>query len=285
MRLTRTSTLSYIALAVVIGVLFISSSILPVSAQEVTPEPASSSSVIFEQETLRPEIDALTISYRGIIEDYRNKERLYTIAKKDYEQLQTLRSLEEAVNATREVIVARTDVLLTYFELLKLELREAEGVVLQTKLDAIKDVEAEIMYLREYKATAEQADTREKVLNLTPEFELHQKILMERGYYSLSLISIGKLQAVHDKSVIIKDDIAVSLQDDQVDTLKTAQRQRALDQTTQTLGEVNAILYKQSTALNKTSAQGSYTTLRDELSTTYSQLSLSINYLRELLVL
>lgn len=279
------------SIAIVCFFIAIVASVAVVTAQEPAPSetptetPIENSEFIFQQESVRPEIERLKVSYRGLIEEYRTKERQYQIAKSDYKQLNTLRSLEEAIRTTREVTVARTDVLLTYFELLKLELQESEGVELQKKNTSLSDIDSEIIYLREFKEQALAAQSREQVNALTPTFAEHRPILQNRGYYSLSLIMIGRLQAVHDKARVLESDIQTYLNGQEVAPFIQSQRERSYLETTKSLEEVNTILKKQITQLPVESGQSSYNNVRDNLGTVYVQLSQSLNYLQELLQL
>lgn len=256
-----------------------------VFAQEVaTPEPMPVvEEAIFNQKTNRPEIERLKVSYRGLIENYRNKEKQYEIAKIDFQQLNTLRSLEEALNATREVMVSRTDVLLTYMEIVKLELQDSEGIEIGKKSEAITAIEDQIMYLRSFREMAIAAQNRDQINDLKPEFSQHREAIEESGYYGLSLVLIGRLQAVHDKARIIESDIEILLAEEEVAPLVQAQRERAIIETKESLEEVNTILRQQLLSISPTAAKGGHNGIRDSLNVVYSKLALSTRYLQELL--
>jgi hypothetical protein len=78
------------------------------------------------------------------LEDYRNKERLYTIAYDQYASLKTLASLEDLVIKTKTVALSRDQVLIKYLELLRLNLYASEGVELSVKNQYLQLLEENI---------------------------------------------------------------------------------------------------------------------------------------------
>lgn len=275
--------------ALIFFCIFFISFVEAVAAQDIqSPIPSpeqESTEFIFNQQTNRPEIERLKVSYRGLIEEYRAKEKQYQVAKIDFQQLNTLRSLEEALKATREAMVSRTDVLLTYLEILKLELQDSEGVEIQKKNDAITAIEQQIEYLRTFREMALSAQDRDQINALAPEFIEHVDAVEQSGYYGLSLVQIGRLQAVHDKARIIETDIEQLFATEEVAPLAQAQRERGLTQTTESLEEVNVLLRDKIIYTSAEDAKGSLSGLKNDLNTVYSKLSLSIRYLNELLKL
>ena len=101
-------------------------------------EPAAKTDLIWQKERLQEEISQARQAYSQNLEDYRNKERLYTIAYDQYASLKTLASLEDLVIKTKAVALSRDQVLIKYVELVRLNLYASEGVELSVKNQYLK---------------------------------------------------------------------------------------------------------------------------------------------------
>ena len=99
-----------------------------ISAQEPVATDSGEPQVqVFEKPELDDQIADVRATYRSQLEQYRTAERKYVLAKEQYLKLNTLVSLEDAVKATREAMLARDQVLTSYLTLLRLLLIDATG--------------------------------------------------------------------------------------------------------------------------------------------------------------
>ncbi len=233
-------------------------------------------------------IAELSKLYTLQIESYRLAEREQTIAKQQYQDLQTLRLLEDAVNATKKALIERNNVLITYLELHYFTLQDATGINLTYKEDAISRLQGQIEVLRDYGQKLTAISNRNELKERTDEFEVIYPEVESVAYRSLVLISIGKLQTVHDRGRIILNDLKALETDQAVNVLRQSQYQRAVTETERNLEDINSQLRM---ANNNYDTRGdrfgrsSYTSISDRLKPVYTELSQVVAYLKELLTI
>ena len=193
----------------------------------------SSSIISAEEKTLAvDELSEKQTLYRDEINVYRNAERTFDVSKEQYLKLGTLASLEEAVSSTRNVLLARSKVLITYLELLRDELANQHGVNLTEKDDALERLDTQLLFLKEHQDAVLLANDRDQLLNVVIVFGEQRELIEDAAYRSRSLVAIGKVQTVNDKAQALFDDIKVRQSQDEVTSLVTAKRARAYDETT-----------------------------------------------------
>jgi len=100
-----------------------------------------------------------------------------------------------------------------------------------------------------------------------------------------SLLAVGKLQTVHDKAIVLKEDMK-----DQLATaggaLKLAERQRSFDETDRVLNSLKSSFDKAEAVFvdsHRISYKGVYKSNNNQLSLIYSSLSKALVFLGELL--
>lgn len=224
--------------------------------------------------------------YQDQAEQYRTLEREYRIAKAQFFQLNTLQSLEEAVVATRKVMVSRDDVLISYCELLLANLRETEGIEISLKSKSISDLESQIQALKKHQAAAQETKDREGIDARAEEFSQITASLELRAYTALGLISTGRLQTIYDKSNILYGAIKEHHAENPVSALKQEERERAYREVDATLKEVNADLktVRDKVETEKIEAESYKSVLIKDLNKAYAGDSLIIDFLHELFV-
>jgi len=125
-----------------------------------------------------------------------------------------------------------------------------------------------------------------QLAELTTEFEVLVEEVEEAAYRSLSVMAIGKLQTVHDKTLVLKSDMQEKLAT-AGGALRSAERRRSFDET-------DRVLAKLKTEFDLVEAQiidpgsssgfkGVYRALDDRLSSIHSSLSQVMSFLGELL--
>lgn len=254
-----------------------------VLAQE---EPAiQDSKMVFETQSFSQDIRQLTLQYRGELEEYRKAEQEYNILKQQYQQLGTLVSLEKAVRATQEAMVVRARVLQTYVRLLRFYLLSQAGIELPQKqvaeqnlLDTLSKIE---QHQQELIEPLDKLQMRQAVFD----FQELSMVIEESIYRVFSLLAVGKLQTVHDKAIVLKEDMK-----DQLATaggaLKLAERQRSFDETDRVLNSLKSSFDKAEAVFvdsHRISYKGVYKSNNNQLSLIYSSLSKALVFLGELL--
>jgi hypothetical protein len=289
----RTKTLALVSLLTLIvwGV-------TPAHAQEVeilqTQEVSESASADVESKgeevsvvskpLLQDEIKTVEQTYKGQLETYRTAINRYQIAKQQYTQLQTLTSLEEAVRATREAMIARNDVLLTYLTLLRLNLIQATGINLTLKDPTITQLEATHAWLGQHQEKVTSAVDRAKLLEVADEFSTRQESITNIAYLTQSLLAVGKLQTVYDKTVLLAEEVETEVVQGKTD-VKQGERQRALAEIEREISLVQQFFAAVNQDMEKENTQFSrsfYTKLQRDLGSAYSQLAQTLSHLSEL---
>ncbi len=180
----------------------VTSSVASDAANEQKTQPTSipKENLIFERNLDQEKKDQeLRILYQQQTEAYLEAYRLFTISKAQWESLQTLAALEEAIARTREVMILRDRTSLTYSELLLHRLEIATGIEITQKNLYIDKLKAHITWLRNHLATTQEASTREMVNAKADEFTQYYpdyKFDLEKV---LGLLALGRLQTVIDK--------------------------------------------------------------------------------------
>lgn len=231
------------------------------------------------------EIKKLRELYRDQVERYRTVEREFQISKGQYQQLQTLQSLEQAVVSTREVLVVRTDVLITYFELMRTSLEDTEGVDLVDKQRVIDQMIEHILVLREYREVVAQTVDREGIAVRVEEFAIISQPFEGTAYRGLALINIGDIQTVYDKARLIYAEVLAYHEQNPVSAVKQEERNRAYRETQRELDQVGTLLREIRIKYGQTESFSRSNYDRDlgkNLNVAYSGASQILFYLREL---
>lgn len=259
------------------------------STPSATPAPDSmvSTDQVFTKPRQTEEILRLRELYQDQVERYTNLERQYIVNKAQYKKLNTLQSLELAVKTTREVMLARTDVLITYFELMRASLDDTEGVELVEKDKNTNEMISYINALREHRQAVLNSTTRDDIAARVTEFEKLSRPFESTAYKSLALIRIGDIQTVFDKSEIIYRDVLQYHQDNPTTPLRQQERVRAYREVDNAIEKTRGDLltvrtdYAEENKLNRSSYDSR---LVKSLNTTYSGTSQILAFLKELFI-
>jgi len=265
--------------------------ISPVSAQEVAEEVLVNDEVlktemIWQKERLDSEIITLKASYQAQLENYLYQEKLYRIAYDQYKQLQTLVSIEDLTQKAKTLGLSRDEVLISYLDLLRLNLIATEGIELSLKSKYLSQLESSIVYLKEHQENLRNLNERDQVSASLSAFAKDQKDLNKQAKEVLVLLAIGNLQMIYDKSFILKKDMDLYLEDKGTLSLPTVGR--ASDETNRSLNSAKLKLdafWAETLKRNESNWYLSrfYDDLPRTLNPIYVNLSQSISYLNELL--
>lgn len=244
-------------------------------------ESAAKTELIWQKERLEAEIAQARLDYNQSLEEYRTKERVYTIAYDQYASLKTLATLEDLVVKTKAVALSRDQVLINYFELLKLNLFASEGVELSMKNQYLNLIEDKIGLfkkhherLQEKNSQSEMQESLEDFAQITDLEKISQRVL--------ALLAISRLQRVYDLAIPLKKDIDNFLVIEELSALSALVR--ASEETDKTLNQAKSnldLLWEKAQQVN--SLETIYRNLTTELNPVYINLSQSLTYLDELL--
>lgn len=238
--------------------------------------------LVIQTEADKEQLDKLKAYYGEIVLSYRNQEREALLAQSQYEQIVTLSALEEAVTKTRSAIVTRDEVLATYVSLLFFELRDTVGVNLVQKNGVLSQLEQTFKDLKDHKARAEAATTREDITLLNEQFaEIGPQTQGLTGQAS-TLITVGRLQTVNDKGKTLTTDLEKALDSANLNPADLAKQKRALDVTKQLNEQIDEEFRKLYQRLEQSQTTSQWQNVQDITNIIYANLSQLVSYLQEL---
>ncbi len=266
--------------------------ISPVYAQTVVDEQGIADNevlktdLIWQKERLDGEISALKATYQTQLENYLYQEKLYKIAYDQHKQLQTLVSIEDLTQKAKALGLSRDEVLISYLDLLRLNLIATEGIELSLKSKYLSQLESSIVYLKEHQENLKNFNDRDAVSISLSTFAKDQKDLGQQAKEVLVLLAIGNLQMIYDKAIILKKDMDTFLETQ--GSLSLPAIGRASDETNRSLSSAKLKLdafWAETLKRNETNWYLSrfYDDLPRTLNPIYVNLSQSISYLNELL--
>ncbi len=241
--------------------------------------------IIYEKESFSKDIRQLKLQYRGELEEYRNLENLYLIAKNQYYKLGTLASLEDAVQKTQEVMIVRDRVLRTYLRLLRLKLLSQTGIELPEKKAAEQSLLSAIGKIEEHQQQFSETLDKPQINEISEEFENLFDQIEEAAYQALAVMSIGELQTIHDKAILLEADMETEIAT-AGGALKSTERKRSFDETDRLLTtlkpEFDAV---EDVYANPSNAgyKGVYNSIKKQLISIHSSLAKALTFLGELL--
>jgi hypothetical protein len=261
--------------------------VMPVQAQE-SSAPVLKTDLIWERESLDDEIAIVKSTYQAQLENYLYHDKLFRIAYDQNKQLNTLVSIEDVTQKGKSLGIYRDEVLMTYLNLLRLELISTEGIELSLKERYILRLEATIEYLSLHQENLKNLNGRDEVATSLASFTADQGGVGSLANEILVLLTVGNLQAIYDKSFVLKKDIDNFLV--QEGTFDLPEIERASFETGRSLDSAKLKLDTFWVDVIK-KGQGNWylSKIYDDLPRTmnpiYVNLSQSISYLNELLSL
>ncbi len=241
--------------------------------------------IVYEKTSLSKDIRQLKLQYRGELEEYRNLENLYLIAKDQYYKLGTLASLEDAVQKTKETMNSRGKVLETYLRLLRLNLLSQPGIELPEKKIAEQSLLSALQKLEQHRQEIKKPLDKPKIAEISEDFEVLIDQIEESVYQTLTVMAIGELQTIHDKAIILKHDMEVEIAT-AGGALKSTERKRSFDETDRVLNNLKPEFDAVEEKFTKPTIAGYkevYRSIGNNLSLIHSTLSRALTFLRELL--
>jgi putative hemolysin len=251
-------------------------------ALEDQEESSPSAQVVGYQDVL----NSLREDYRGQLQEYRTREKEFRIYKDQYLELQTLASIEKAVQSSKQALIARDKVLLTYLDILKFSLMEHVAIPADEKQFILTRIEALKAELQVYDQVVQSSSDRDQINSVIADFTDLGKSVKEISDHALLLMTVGKLQAVYDNSATFFTEIEATRSNDE-QTIQQKAVERAVNETNKILDEEAKRLadlwqkikdQKEKSAKYQNVAENS----KLELNSSYSNLNKLLSYLEEL---
>ncbi|MDA1079674.1 MAG: hypothetical protein O2840_03240 [bacterium] len=267
------------AMALAVTNKVVSAQVAPAATAGVTAE------TIFLKRFSSEESQRLIRLYQDQYEGYRQTEREFVTAQAQYLQLKTLASLESAVVSSRNTMLERTDILITYHELLAATLVESIGVELELKQDTLGQLQESIQDLKTIHEKIAASDDRFKIQVANEQFE---EVLVPQlysvAYKTLSQLIVADLQNVFDKTKQVLAELKSELAESEVSKLELEERTRAYSEVDARITDVELQLAT-ITARVKTEEvfdERFYQKTVEELQAVYGGLSQVMTYIEEL---
>lgn len=200
--------------------------------------------LIFEKEELQDDIAEVRRSLNGQLAEYRLAEQDFIIKKGQFEQLNTLSSLEAAVQSTREVMAKRAQVLQSYLTLLRLEVLNSSGLRLEYREFALDQNEQLELELEDHLSQLEASVDRDSIRITTGNFELLAPKIQEHIGFTRQILQLARYQSVFDATEALVNRILDDSNDpnNPDSIISTAQDRRAVEQIVNALDTVDVAL-------------------------------------------
>lgn len=252
---------------------------------DVSPQPTAGASlrpttpsVSVPSTSIENTIREVERTYGGQLEEYRQLYRQYSVAKQEFANLGTLSSLDTAVQSTQRVMLMRDRVLMTYLELLQLDLQSTQGVELEIKQQTDSLLDQTIQRIdRHYEATENSVD-RFQLAERSAEYEEIEELYQYVTALTKEVVTVGELRGDYDQAVAIFDDLPDQLPE--ASQLKQNQRQRSFTEIQVSLDQVNSLLTESELNLKERLADGR-SRRRTSIDQTYVLLLQVANFLEE----
>lgn len=240
---------------------------------------------VYEKESFSKDIRQLKIQYRGELEEYRNLENLYLIAKKQYRELGTLASLEDAVQKTQEAMILRDRVLRTYLRLLRLRLLSQPGINLSAKKETEQSLLSALNNIEQHQSLFDESLDKPQINEISEEFETLIDQIEEAAYQALVVMAIGELQTIHDQAIVLEADMEAEIAT-AGGALKSTERRRAFDETNRVLENLKPefdLVEAEYFEPSNSGYRGIYESIEKQLNSIHSSLIKALTFLGELL--
>lgn len=237
-----------------------------------------------ENDLRQQELETL---YQALIEDYGVKLRQFSLNRAQWQSLQTLRSLEEAVVATSAVLLARDRTMITYYELLLEVLEKTPGIELTIKQKSKAELIARVEWLRQHASRTQESVDRDSVNLRSDEYTAQTEAMIFESTRALLLIRLGRLQTIFDRSNGLYERILARNKEKPGTSLEEVERSRAYTQVEVLRAGMQTDLRLARESLDETTAkrgkvQSNYAAFVTTLEKPYAELSKYLLYLEEL---
>lgn len=233
----------------------------------------------------RQELEQLETEYFRLLEQYRQQEQTYFVAKNQFLQLNTLAAQEVAIKETKAALDVRAQVLLTYIDILTQMLQQTTGIPLEQKnpqlvnLSLIRD--QVLLHQNSVKAASDRVSVDAEADRFIPILTT----LTKDVYFTLSLIRIGRVQTAIDKLTVVRNAVGQELDGRNLPSSQQAQKQRGLqeiDRTQQSIEQEFGPIAQATFSRQTESSLQSLTNLSTALTKTFTLIYQNVRFLEEI---
>ena len=262
----------------------------PNIATPVTPLPEAtlapgSTPVVISGAPQSTVLDTLQKEYLLLLEQYRAQEQNFTIAKGQYQQLNTLASQELAVQEARKLINIRADIFLIYLEMLEEMLNQTKGIPLENKSPQLVRLRLLQETVLLHKNINSGALDRFAVDNESLNFTNIIKNIETEAYYTLSLIRVGNVQQAFDKLVTVQSAVNEDVMGRQMSSAQLAQKERGFAEIQREIDRTSTIFAPiKNEVFGKMNVRdlGGFNGLIAQLSPVFAGMNQTIQFLQEI---
>lgn len=223
--------------------------------------------------------------YFRLLDQYRQQEQNYFIAKSQFIQLNTLASQELAVKETKALIDIRADILITYLDMLTELLQRTTGVPLEYKNPQLVQLGLLRDKLLLHKNANLSHQDRLQIDQEAQQFtELYQQLQIE-AYYTLGIIRIGRVQTAIDKLRVVRDAVFADVESRELSVTAQAEKTRGFQEIDRSLQELETSFNPIRTSTLNQEREGSLksdTELSKSLEPTFTLINQTVRFLQEI---
>ncbi len=253
----------------------------PTAKSQISPvvKPTESLTYSVQRQKLLATYKAQIIAYQAAYQQFR-------LAKGQYQKTQTIRSLSEAINATKLAVLKRNEVLSTYIEILHLDLLQKQ-ISLDPSLRAqlIKETESLLEQLKQRHHQMETVVSRDQLAAALSQYDKFFDQIVSLAYKTRFVLKADGLFELDAKLKNFRNQISQQAkQADKKANFKSIEFKRGLDEVDRELIKIDHTwqLIKHSLK-QKNTAAGWFRAMNKSLSQVYTTSLRTNNYLIELL--
>lgn len=244
--------------------------------------------LVFQNPELRDDIAEVRRTMNGQLAEYRTAAQAFTIAQGQFKQLNTLSSLESAIQATRLVYEKRAAVLRTYLELLRLELLNTNGVDPQFEEYALVGIEKLDAGLQRHIDQTRLSLDRQSIGLVADQFDELAKELQTHIHITRQVLQLARYQAVSDAFQALLAQIAIESEEleNEKRVIQTPQDIRAFEQILIRATDTQSLLDEARSEIEKStvsSARQADLNIEQFINKSYANFRQTILFIRELL--
>lgn len=179
-------------------------------------------------------LQSVRTSYQSALREYQNTEADFYFAKRQYEQLGTVASLEEALIQTQIFQRARAEVLIQYLDLVALRLLSGYGIDANQKQELIDELYQLQLALQNLQEKTNAADSPELIQSLDLEFSSLYSVIQLKVGQAKNQLDFGKLLYAYDLTKELIVDTQNFVENGEFSARELRQKERGLDFVAQT---------------------------------------------------
>ena len=262
-----------------------------VDAVELDQDALSSEAMQIEVQTLaqkelQDQINAQKRLYLDTLQRYRVEEDSFQVLLQQHAQLQTLASLEEAVQGSQSFQLARAASLEEYFKLLLIVVQNLRGGELSEQLQLIEDLQGIILNLQDHQLNIQKITTYTEADESSVVIDAQREAIELLASRAQIFIKLSRVQAANDQVGRVSEILLEALEQSELTPAVLAQKQRGYDELSKTIQSSKQSLFTQLQRykeIGKTQgADASTAVYTSALNPIYASMQRSLNFLKEL---